>query len=176
MIEDDVRHAFQNGQGAFELNWPYVYASMQTEDPSLLQNFGWTRYPGIDASTPSVTTIGGSNLAVSAYSKHPDLALQAVQCLRGPEAQKYLAVNAGEPPSIESVYNDPDMVKAYPMKDTLLDELKNASPRPRTPAYQNLSTVVAAQLSPPSSIDPQKTAASLKKAIQDAIDSKGVLP
>src|SRR3569833_1634438 len=21
MIEDDVRHAFQNGQGAFELNW-----------------------------------------------------------------------------------------------------------------------------------------------------------
>jgi multiple sugar transport system substrate-binding protein len=176
MIEDDVRHAFQNGQGAFELNWPYVYASMQSEDPSLLQNFGWARYPGIDANSQSVTTIGGSNLAVSAFSKHPDLAFQAVQCLRGPEAQKYLAVNAGEPPSIESVYNDPEMVKAYPMKDQLLDELKNASPRPRTPAYQNLSTVVAAQLSPPSSIDPQKTAASLKKAIQDAIDSKGVLP
>jgi multiple sugar transport system substrate-binding protein len=176
MIEDDVRHAFQDGQGAFELNWPYVYASMQSEDPSLLKNFGWARYPGIDASTPSITTIGGSNLAVSAFSKHPDLAFQAVECMRGPEAQKYLAVNAGEPPSIESVYNDPDMVKAYPMKDQLLDELKNASPRPRTPAYQNLSTVVAAQLSPPSSIDPQKTAASLKKAIQDAIDSKGVLP
>jgi trehalose/maltose transport system substrate-binding protein len=176
MIEDDVRHAFQNGQGAFELNWPYVYASMQTEDPSLLPNFGWTRYPGIDAGTPSVTTIGGSNLAVSAFSKHPDLAFQAVQCMRGPDAQKYLAINAGEPPSIEAVYNDPAMVKAYPMKDTLLEEMKNAAPRPRTPAYQNLSTVVAAQLSPPSSINPQKTATSLKKAIQDAIDSKGVLP
>jgi multiple sugar transport system substrate-binding protein len=176
MIEDDVRHAFQSGQGAFELNWPYVYASMQSEDPSLLRNFGWARYPGIDAGTPSVTTIGGSNLAVSAFSKHPELAFQAVGCLRGPEAQKFLAINAGEPPSIEAVYNDPEMVKAYPMKDALLDELKNASPRPRTPAYQNLSTVVAAQLSPPSSIDPQKTATSLKKAIQDAIDSKGVLP
>jgi multiple sugar transport system substrate-binding protein len=176
MIEDDVRHAFQNGAGAFELNWPYVYASMQTENPELAKNFAWTRYPAIDANTPSVTTIGGSNLAVSSYSKHPDQAFQAVQCLRGPAAQKSLAIDAGQPPSIEAVYNDPDMAKAYPMKDELLDELKNASPRPRTPAYQNLSTVVAAQLSPPSKIDPQKTAASLKKAIQDAIDSKGVLP
>lgn len=176
MIEDDVRHAFQNGEGAFELNWPYVYASMQSENPELAKNFAWTRYPAIDANTPSVTTIGGSNLAVSRFSKYPDQAFQAVQCLRGPAAQKYLAINAGQPPSIEAVYNDPDMAKAYPMKDELLDELKNASPRPRTPAYQNLSTVVAAQLSPPSKIDPPKTAASLKKAIQDAIDSKGVLP
>lgn len=176
MIEDDVRHAFQNGQGAFELNWPYVYASMQKENPALAANFAWTRYPAIDSGTPSVTTIGGSNLAISSYSKYPDLDFQAVQCLRGAAAQKYLAINAGQPPSIEAVYNDPDMAKAYPMKDELLDELKNASPRPRTPAYQNLSTVVAAQLSPPSSIDPQKTATSLKKAIQDAIDSKGVLP
>jgi multiple sugar transport system substrate-binding protein len=176
MIEDDVRHAFQNNEGAFELNWPYVYASMQTENPQLAKDFAWTRYPAIDAGTPSVTTIGGSNLAVSSYSKHPDLAFDAVKCLRGPESQKYLAVNAGQPPSIESVYNDPDMAKAYPMRNELLDELKNAAPRPRTPAYQNLSTVVAAQLSPPSKIDPQKTADSLRKAIQDAIDSKGVLP
>ena len=176
MIEDDVRHAFQNNEGAFELNWPYVYASMQTENPALAKNFAWTRYPAIDANTPSVTTIGGSNLAVSSYSKHPAEAFAAVQCLRGPAAQKYLAINAGQPPSIQSVYDDPDMAKAYPMKDELLTELKNAAPRPRTPAYQNLSTVVAAQLSPPANIDPQKTATSLKKAIQDAIDSKGVLP
>jgi multiple sugar transport system substrate-binding protein len=176
MVEDDVRHAFQNNEGAFELNWPYVYASMQTENPALAKNFAWTRYPAIDANTPSVTTIGGSNLAVSSFSKHPTEAFEAVQCLRGPAAQKYLAIKAGQPPSIQSVYDDPDMAKAYPMKDELLNELKNAAPRPRTPAYQNLSTVVAAQLSPPSKIDPQKTATSLKKAIQDAIDSKGVLP
>jgi multiple sugar transport system substrate-binding protein len=54
--------------------------------------------------------------------------------------------------------------------------LKNAAPRPRTPAYQNLSTVVAAELSPPAGIDPSRTAESLKKSIQAAIDSKGVLP
>jgi multiple sugar transport system substrate-binding protein len=175
-IEDDVRLAFQGGGGAFELNWPYVWASMQGDAPDLAKNVAWARYPGIDANTPSVTTIGGSNLAVSAYSRYPQQDFEAVKCLRDADSQKYLAINAGQPPSIESVYNDPEMAKAYPMKDVLLEELKNASPRPRTPAYQNLSTVVAAQLSPPSSIQPEKTAASLKKAIQDAIDSKGVLP
>lgn len=175
-VEDDVRLVFQGGGGAFQLNWPYVWASMQSDAPGLAKNVGWARYPAIDANTPSVTTIGGSNLAVSAYSRYPQQDFEAVKCMRDAESRKYLAINAGEPPTLESVYNDPEMAKAYPMKDVLLDELKNAAPRPRTPAYQNLSTVVAAQLSPPSSIQPEKTAAALKKAIQDAIDSKGVLP
>jgi multiple sugar transport system substrate-binding protein len=175
-VEDDVRLAFQSGGGAFELNWPYVYASMQGDAPDLAKNVAWARYPAIDANRPSVTTIGGSNLAVSAYSKHPDLAFEAVRCLRNAANQKYLAVNSGQPPTIEAVYGEPEMTKAYPMKEEILNELKDASPRPRTPAYQNLSTVVAAQLSPPSAIDPERTAADLKKSIQDAIDSKGVLP
>src|SRR4051794_32364204 len=29
--EDEVRQAFQRGQGALELNWPYVYASYGKE-------------------------------------------------------------------------------------------------------------------------------------------------
>jgi multiple sugar transport system substrate-binding protein len=175
-VEDDVRLAFQSGGGAFQLNWPYVYASMQSDAPAILKNVAWARYPAIDANTPSVTTIGGSNLAVSSYGKHQALAFSAALCLRSADSQKYLAVNSGQAPSIESVYNAPEMTKAYPMKAELLDELKSSAPRPRTPAYQNLSTVVAAQLSPPSAIDPQKTADSLRKSIQQAIDSKGVLP
>jgi len=175
-IEDDVRLAFQNGDGAFQLNWPYVYSALQSDAPQLAPNVTWARYPAIDANTPSRVTIGGSNLAVSRYSKHPELSFEAVKCLRNAANQKYLAINAGQPPSIESVYADPEMTKAYPMKDTILEELKDAAPRPLTPAYQNLSTVVAAQLSPPASIDPERTAADLKKSIQDAIDSKGVLP
>ena len=175
-IEDDVRLAFQSGDGAFQVNWPYVWASMQSDAPDLAKKVAWAPYPAIDASNPAVTTIGGSNQAVSSYSKHPDLAFDAIKCLRGPESQKYLAINAGQAPSIESVYSEPEMDKAYPMKATLLQELKTSAPRPRTPAYQNLSTVVAAQLSPPASIDPLKTAATLRRSIQDAIDSKGVLP
>jgi multiple sugar transport system substrate-binding protein len=175
-IEDDVRLAFQAGEGAFQLNWPYVYSALQSDAPELAPNVAWARYPAIEANTPSRVTIGGSNMAVSSYSRHPDLAFDAVKCLRNADSQKLLAIKAGQPPTIESVYADPEMAKAYPMRDTILEELKDAAPRPLTPAYQNLSTVVAAQLSPPSAIEPERTATELKTAIQDAIDSKGVLP
>jgi multiple sugar transport system substrate-binding protein len=153
-----------------------VYASMQGDAPDLAKNVSWARYPAIDANTPSVTTIGGSNMAVSAFSRHPAEAFEAVRCLRGPESQKIFALRAGQAPSIEAVYDEPEMAEAYPMKATLLDELKVAAPRPRTPAYQNLSTVVAAELSPPASISPERTAKALRRSIQEAIDSKGVLP
>jgi len=175
-IEDDVRLAFQNGGGAFQLNWPYVYSALQSDAPELAPNVTWARYPSIDPGTPSRVTIGGSNLAVSRYSRHPAEAFDAVKCLRNAANQKFLAIKAGQPPTIESVYADPEMAQAYPMKQEILDELKDAAPRPLTPAYQNVSTVVAAQLSPPSAIDPQRTAAELKTSIQEAIDSKGVLP
>ncbi|MGH3993731.1 MAG: extracellular solute-binding protein, partial [Pseudonocardiaceae bacterium] len=127
--EDDVRLAFQNEQMAFQLNWPYVYAAMQEGNPDL--DFAWARYPGIDG--PAKVTIGGFNLAVSKYSRHPDEAFDAALCLRNAENQKFSAINSGVPPTIESVYSDPEMDKAYPMKETILEELRDAAVRPVTP-------------------------------------------
>jgi multiple sugar transport system substrate-binding protein len=170
--EDDVRLDFQNEQTAFQLNWPFVYAATTEGNPDL--RFEWARYPGIDG--PAQVTIGGFNLAVSRYSTKPDLAFEAALCLRNAENQKFSAINSGVPPTIESVYADPEMNEAYPMKETILEELREAAVRPRTPAYQNASTIISTVLSPPSSIDPQSTADRLRRELQDAIDSKGVLP
>jgi multiple sugar transport system substrate-binding protein len=175
-IEDMARLAFQSGGGAFELNWPYVYPAMQEAAPDLAKNVKWARYPALDAGTPSKVTIGGYNLAVSRYSAHPEQAFEAAQCIRSADHQKYSAINSGVPPTIASLYNDPEIAKAYPMKDTILAELQDAAVRPPTPAYQNLSTVLAAELSPPGSIRPAQVAKSLRSSIQDALESKGVLP
>jgi multiple sugar transport system substrate-binding protein len=175
-IEDDARLDFQNGNGAFELNWPFVYPAMQEAAPDLAAKVKWARYPAVDANTPSKVTIGGVNLAVSKYSRHPDESFEAARCIRNAAHQKFAAINDGVPPTIESVYNDPEMTKAYPMKDVIVAELKDAATRPLTPAYQNVSTVMAATLSPPAALDAEKTAAELRKSIQDALDSKGVLP
>lgn len=174
--EDEVRLAFQSGEGAFQLNWPFVYPALQEADPQLAERVRWARYPGIDAGTPSKVTIGGINLAVSRYSRYPDESFEAASCLRNAENQKFSAINDGVPPTIESVYAEPEMEEAYPMRDTILEELRDAAVRPRTPAYQNISTVMSATLSPPSAIRPQETADELRGATQDALESKGVLP
>ncbi|MFD2765910.1 ABC transporter substrate-binding protein [Micromonospora eburnea] len=174
--EDPVRLEFQSGAGAFEVNWPFVYPAMQEAAPEMAKKVKWARVPGIDADTPSKVTIGGVNLAVSSYSKHPAESFEAARCIRDAKNQKFSAVNDGVPPTIEQVYDDPEMDKAYPMKETILQELKEPAVRPLTPAYQSISTVVSAMLSPPSAIRPEQTAADLRKAIGDALESKGVLP
>jgi multiple sugar transport system substrate-binding protein len=174
--EDAARLQFQSGSGAFQLNYPFVWPALQEGAPDLKDKVKWARYPGIDANTPSKVTIGGFNLAVSAYSKHPEEAFQAALCLRSPEHQLFSAVNDGVPPTIESVYDDPRMDEAYPFKDDILAQLKDGANRPVTPAYQNLSTVLSATLSPPADIKPEQDAEALRGSIQDALESKGVLP
>ncbi|RLP93019.1 ABC transporter substrate-binding protein [Micromonospora sp. CV4] len=174
--EDPVRLEFQSGAGAFQVNWPFVYPALQEANPELAKQVGWARIPGVDENTPSKVTIGGVNLAVSSYSRHPELSFEAARCIRDAEHQKFSAINDGVPPTIEAVYDEPEMTEAYPMKDTILEELKEPATRPLTPAYQSISTVLSAILSPPSEIRPQQTADELRSAIADALQSKGVLP
>jgi multiple sugar transport system substrate-binding protein len=176
--EQQVQQAFErpDSQAAFELNWPYVYAAIQTANPDRAKHFKWARYPGIDG--PGKVTVGGYNLAVSAYSQHKPEAFEAALCLRSAESQRFSAINDGVPPTIESVYDgsDADFVKAYPMWETILEELQDAAVRPLTVVYQNLSTITSKVLSPPQDIDPEATAEELRDGLQKALDSKGVLP
>jgi multiple sugar transport system substrate-binding protein len=176
--EQQVQQAFEakDSKAAFELNWPYVYAAMQSGNPDRAKHFKWAPYPGIDG--PGKATVGGYDLAVSAYSQHKPEAFEAALCLRSAESQRYSAINDGVPPTIESVYDDgdADFVKAYPMWQTIRDELQDATVRPLTVVYQNLSTITSKVLSPPQNIDPKSTADELRDQLQKALDSKGVLP
>lgn len=176
--EQQTQQAFESksSKAAFELNWPYVYAAMQAANPERAKHFKWAPYPGIDG--PGKVTVGGYNLAVSAYSKHKPEAFEAALCLRSAESQRFSAINDGVPPTIESIYDDSDteFTEAYPMWQTILDELQTASVRPLTVVYQNLSTITSKVLSPPQNIDPESTAAELRDQLQKALDSKGVLP
>ena len=62
------------------------------------------------------------------------------------------------------------------MADVMLSQLQSAVPRPKSPVYQNISTIVSTTLSPPRDIDPQDAADELRDSIQDAIDGKGIVP
>ena len=74
------------------------------------------------------------------------------------------------------MFDQPEFIEAYPMKDVMLAELENAVPRPVSPVYQNISTILSTTLSPPAAINPQASADELRTSIQDAIEGKGILP
>ncbi|WP_026410943.1 ABC transporter substrate-binding protein [Actinomadura oligospora] len=172
--EDDARLAVEAGRGAYEINWPFVYASMLANRPGMAARFRWAPYPGVNGVGRS--PLGGANFAVSRYSRHPRAAFRAALCLRDPESQRVAAVEDGLPPTTEAVYDAPGMAKAYPMRRAIKDALRTAAPRPKTPTYQNVSTVTAVTLSPPRSIDPPRTSRTLRSLIGDALESRGVLP
>jgi multiple sugar transport system substrate-binding protein len=174
--EPEVFADLQAGRSAFSLNWPYVLASMKEANPDLVPKLGYAPYPSVTPGAPPTTTLGGMNFAISTYSRHPDEAFDAAMCLRSPEHQLQHAINAGEPPTNRTVYDQPEMQEVYPMAQVMLTELETAQPRPISPVYQNISTVLSTTLSPPAAINPQVSADELRTSVQDAIEGKGILP
>ncbi|WP_199515548.1 ABC transporter substrate-binding protein [Nucisporomicrobium flavum] len=173
--EPEVFADLQAGRSAFALNWPYVLSAMREANPDLVGDLGFAPYPSIDGGPPRVT-LGGMNYAISKYSKHPDEAFEAGMCMRNEKNALSAALDGGDVPALATVFDTPEFTKAYPMKDVMLAELKNAVPRPVSPVYQNISTIVSTTLSPPGEINPQKSADELRDAIQAAIEGKGILP
>ena len=175
-MEDTNRLAMEAGTAAFELNYPFVYPSMKTNKPELFKHFKWALYPGVVPNQPARVTIGGIDLAISKYSPHPDLAFQAALCLRDKPNQLLAATEGGLPPTLESLYSDPALFPNYPFHAEILTSLQNASVRPQTPAYQSVSIVISHHVSPPSSIDPVSTQNAMAAEINDALQSKLVIP
>jgi multiple sugar transport system substrate-binding protein len=175
-MENQNRLAMEAGTAAFELNYPFVYPGMKLDNPALFKNFKWAPYPSVTAGQPAKVTIGGIDLAVSAYSQHKDLAFQAALCLRDAQNQLIGATVGGVPPTIASLYSNPKLFPDYPFHADILSALENASVRPQTPVYQVVSIDIAHQVSPPTKIDPQGTEQAMVSQINDALQSKGLVP
>ncbi|MDQ1397850.1 MAG: trehalose/maltose transport system substrate-binding protein, partial [Acidimicrobiaceae bacterium] len=94
-MEDDNRLAMESGTAAFELNYPFVFPSMKANQPKLFESFKAAPYPAVSADQPAHVTIGGINIAVSNYTRHPDEAFQAALCIRNRDNQKIGATKGG---------------------------------------------------------------------------------
>ncbi len=172
--EDDTRHAYENGAAAFMLNWPYVYALGKADgaqDPKVLanwKNMAWAPYPAVTAGKPARPPLGGANLGVSSYSKHPQQAFSAAACLRSEPSQVIAGVVGGLPPTIDAAYDDKKLRANYPFADLLREGIKNAAPRPVTPAYADVSLAITKALAPVGGTQPQSAVnamgSNLKKA------------
>ena len=175
-MEDQNRLAMEGGTAAFELNYPFVYPSMKADNPKLFKVFKWALYPEVNSGSPAKVTIGGTDLAVSSFSQHKALAFEAALCLRDKQNQLIAANVGGLPPTITSVYNDPALFADYPFHADILHQLENASVRPKTPVYQVVSIDISHLISPPSAINPASTEKTMVSQMNDALQSKGLVP
>jgi multiple sugar transport system substrate-binding protein len=175
-LENDNRLAMEAGTAAFQLNYPFVYPGMKTDNPKLFKSFKWAPYPEVVAGQPAHVTIGGIDLGVSAYSRYPKLAFQAALCLRDRANQLKGATVGGVPPTIISLYSDPKLFGDYPFHADILKELQTASVRPKTPLYQVLSIYISHLVSPAAGISPASTEKQMVNQLNNALQAKGLIP
>jgi multiple sugar transport system substrate-binding protein len=173
--EDQNRLAFETGKAVYEINYPFIYPSAKADNPKLFKNIGWKPYPSVVAGQPAKPPIGGINWGVSAYSKHKADAFAAAACLRDAQNQKEAAIKGGLPPTLSAVYDDPEMLKAYPFGPLIRRQVESAGVRPQTPAYADVSLAIAKTVSPPSAIDPKTIVSNLRGTLKDALDSGALL-
>jgi multiple sugar transport system substrate-binding protein len=173
--EDSTRLAFQSGKATFMINYPFVYPSAQKDAPDVAKNMAWAPYPAVNPGEPAKPPLGGINLGIGAYSKHPDLAYDAVRCLISEDNQVVAAVKGGLPPTLDAAYDRPELKSSYPFGDLLRESLRNAAPRPVAPAYNDISLAIQRTIHPPRSVDPPKTASALRSLVQKAVKGQALL-
>ena len=76
---------------------------------------------------------------------------------------------------MHALYDDPAVRRRLPFADVLRATLKDAVVRPRTPLYADVSLAISRTLHPMRDIDPDRDEPRLRKAVQRAIRSEGLL-
>ena len=111
--EGEAHNAFVGGNAAFMRNWPYAYSIAAGSDSKVKGKFNVTTLPHGKGNL-SVGTVGGWQLAVSKYSKHPDASIEFVRYMTSPAVEKFDAIYNTNVPTIPAVAKDPAVVKANP--------------------------------------------------------------
>ena len=122
--EEEARGVFQSGNAVFMRNWPYARALAESEGSPV------RGLVGVAALPAGVGVLGGAQLAVSRYSRHPALAASLVMALTGRAEQKRRALAGGFNPTLPALYRDAEIRRANPYYDVMAEALAHAVARP----------------------------------------------
>ena len=128
--EEEARGVFQSGNAVFMRNWPYAWPLMNAGDSPVRDKVGIAPLPSGGQGGRHSATLGGEQLAVSRYSKHPDAAISLITYLTSRPEQKRRAIAGAFNPTYPDLYRDPEVLAANPFFGPLLTTLQNAVARP----------------------------------------------
>jgi len=133
---------FTQGKAIFHRNWPYAWeVASDPKRSKVAGQTGVTRLPNFPGGK-SVATLGGWQLAISRFSRKPELAWKFVSFMTSSEMQKRIALHAGRAPTRKELFSDQEILKKNPQFSSQIDTFMHAVPRPRTPVYIPLSNIM----------------------------------
>jgi multiple sugar transport system substrate-binding protein len=140
--EEQGRRAFESGKIIFHRQWPYQWglANDKKGSSKVVGKFDVAPLPG--ASGPGVPTLGGHNLAISAFAKNKATALEVMKFLTSEESERANLLNSSEAPTIAALYDDPELVKKFPYLPTLKASVAAANQRPQAVRYGEVTKAI----------------------------------
>jgi trehalose/maltose transport system substrate-binding protein len=140
-IEEPTRRLFESGKALFLRNWPYAWNLFEEDGSGVKGKVGVAPLPSFPGGQ-SASTLGGWQLGVNRFTRHPEAAGKLVRFLTSPAVQKTLALTIGYKPTRRALYRDPDLVRQQPFMASLYGIFMKARPRPVTPYYMMITQVM----------------------------------
>ncbi|KIL50635.1 ABC transporter substrate-binding protein [Jeotgalibacillus soli] len=171
--ETETNNAWVGGQAVFARNWPYMQSTSNDEAASeVAGNVGFSLLPSGDAG--NAATLGGWMLMINRYSEQQEAAWEFVKFMSGPEGQKITAVEGGRAPTLEALYEDPEVQEAAALfaNEEFVATLQNAVPRPVSPIYPQISNIMQVELSKAlaGELTAEEAAANMQRDIESAMN------
>ena len=141
--EESAQNAFASGKFLFLDNWPDVYAALSAPGPQnkVYGKFGIAALPGPDGMGSS--SLGGANLAISAYSQHQRTALEFIKYMTNLDNERQMLEKGSFPPVWTRLYTDKSLIRRYPYLPVLEQAINSARPRPAITNYDQASLAIS---------------------------------
>jgi multiple sugar transport system substrate-binding protein len=167
--EEESRQAFESGKILFLRNWPYVWNLSNGSKSKIAGKIAVAPIPG--KTGLGVSTLGGHSYGISTFAKNKGTAMKWINWMLRTENQKTQLQKASSAPVLESLYNDPELVKQFPYLPTLLTSIQNAKPRPKAVAYGDVTLAIqdAAYAALQGQAEPQAALDALQTKLQGLI-------
>jgi multiple sugar transport system substrate-binding protein len=144
--EESSQAAFEAGKFLFLDNWPDVYAALSVPGPGndVYGKFWFTALPGPHG--PGSSSLGGANLAISAYSQHQRTALNFIKYMTDLANEKEMLQRGSFPPVWTQLYTNPALIRSYPYLPVLEQAINSAQPRPAISNYDQASLAISSSV------------------------------
>jgi multiple sugar transport system substrate-binding protein len=141
--EESSQAAFEAGKFLFLDNWPDVYAALSTPGPQnkVYGKVGVAPLPGPDG--PGSSSLGGANLAISAFSQHQQTALNFIKYMTYETSEVQMLKQGSFPPVLTQLYTNKSLWRSYPYLPVLEQAINSAQPRPAITNYDQASVAIS---------------------------------
>jgi len=156
--ENKASAEFDAGKLLFMRNWPLAYGLASGPGSSVAGKVGFTALPGPQG--PGSSSLGGGNLAISAFSRHQRTALQFIRYFTSEASNRQVLTQGSLPPVYTRFYDDPQLIRQFPYLPVLKQAILSAQPRPENANYNQLSLAISSWV---------YQALSMRKSVNDTI-------